>query len=134
MLFFFFCQTLKDTEDSLAEIRKKEANGIKAKIPPAIQECITKLRSELDSKMSDDLHASSILKEALLEAFKSMNTSMKLLQVQTVKLFKNSIQICTHVYIEISVYILLLRSSVFEIIARKSRSNSNYQLQCPSLS
>lgn len=77
---FYIYKTLKDTEDALVEIRKKEANGIKAKIPPAVQECITKLRSELDVKMSDDLHASAILKEALLEAFKSMNTSMKLLQ------------------------------------------------------
>lgn len=116
----------------MVEIRKKEANGIKAKIPPAVQECITKLRSELDLKMSDDLHVSIILKEALLEAFKSMNNSMKLLQVETVKALKNFVQIYTHVYIyrNICMY-LLLRSSFSEIIAEKAEATAIISCSVP---
>ncbi|KAI5661442.1 hypothetical protein M9H77_20765 [Catharanthus roseus] len=77
---FYIYQTLKDTNDALLEFREKEAEVIKAKVVPAADECIKRLHDEFETKMSDDLHTSTILNAALQEALRYMNSSLNTLK------------------------------------------------------
>ncbi|XP_059655490.1 cysteine--tRNA ligase 2, cytoplasmic [Cornus florida] len=79
---FYIYQTLQDCEDALSIFRdgnQKEGtqpNGKTARITPAAQDCINKLRSDFQTKMSDDLHTPYILNASLQEALRFMNSSL----------------------------------------------------------
>lgn len=88
----FDCQTLQDCEDALAafqeEIPKEglEQNGKTIQINPAdAQECINKLRSEFETKMSDDLSTAHILTGAFQDALKLINSSINAVKVKVLK-------------------------------------------------
>ncbi|KAL7132473.1 hypothetical protein ABFS83_12G076100 [Erythranthe nasuta] len=80
---FYIYQTLQDCADALLPLREEcETNGKKARISPAAQECINKLRSDFETKLADDLHTPSILNSSLIEAFRFINTSLNMLKKQ----------------------------------------------------
>ncbi|KAB1205547.1 Cysteine--tRNA ligase [Morella rubra] len=77
--------TLQDCEDALSSLEKSrkegpEQKGKTARVTPAAQECISKLRSEFQTKMSDDLNAGPILTGAFQEALKFINSSLNMLK------------------------------------------------------
>lgn len=77
---------MQDCEDSLSSLegsRKEgpEQKGKTARVTPAAQECISKLRSEFQTKMSDDLNAGPILTGAFQEGLKFINSSLNMLKV-----------------------------------------------------
>ncbi|KAK9276819.1 hypothetical protein L1049_006355 [Liquidambar formosana] len=79
---FYIYQTLHDCENALSPFREgslkgAEPNGRPARITPDAQECIDKLRSEFQTKMSDDLLTPPILSAALSEALRFINSSVK---------------------------------------------------------
>lgn len=59
------------------------ATNVKGRVTPQAQECIKKLRNELKTKLSDDLHTPTILNAALQEALKLMNSCLTTLKVGT---------------------------------------------------
>jgi cysteinyl-tRNA synthetase len=86
---------LQDCEDALSPFQQAslkddgpEQKSKTAQITPAAQECISKLRSEFHTKMSDDLNTAQILTGAFQEALKFINSSLNMLKVY----FWNSIQ------------------------------------------
>lgn len=58
-----------------------EQKGKTIRITPAAQECISKLRIEFETKMSDDLNTAHILTGAFQEALKFINGSLNTLKV-----------------------------------------------------
>ncbi|CAK9159509.1 unnamed protein product [Ilex paraguariensis] len=79
---FYIYQTLQDCEDALLLSRERtEPSGKSARITPAAQECISKLRSDFETKMSDDLHTPTILNASLQEALRLMNGCLNMLKV-----------------------------------------------------
>uniref|UniRef100_A0A5B7A8M0 cysteine--tRNA ligase n=1 Tax=Davidia involucrata TaxID=16924 RepID=A0A5B7A8M0_DAVIN len=83
---FYIYQSLQDSEDALSPFREArqregtEPNSKTARITPAAQDCINKLRSDFQAKMSDDLHTPYILNAALQEALRFMNSSLNQLK------------------------------------------------------
>ncbi|KAM7509339.1 hypothetical protein LguiA_019792 [Lonicera macranthoides] len=83
---FYIYQTLQDCEDALSPFREgsqkqgTETKGRTARVTPAAQECITKLRTDFETKMSDDLNTPTILNGALQEALRFINSSLNLLK------------------------------------------------------
>ncbi|KAL5763526.1 hypothetical protein ACOSP7_019790 [Xanthoceras sorbifolium] len=84
---FYIYQTLQDCEVALSSFREgnlKEGTGLKeGKVPritPAAQDCINKLHSEFQTRMSDDLNTSHILTGAFQDALKFMNSSLNMLK------------------------------------------------------
>ncbi|KAA8532689.1 hypothetical protein F0562_032722 [Nyssa sinensis] len=79
---FYMYQTLQDCEDTLSPSREasqkegSEPKGRTARITPAAQDCISKLHSDFQTKMSDDLHTPYILNAALQETLRFMNSSL----------------------------------------------------------
>jgi cysteinyl-tRNA synthetase len=78
---------LQDCEDALSPFQEgslkegPEQKGKTARVTAAAQECISKLRSEFQSKMSDDLNTAQILTGAFQEALKFINSSLTALKV-----------------------------------------------------
>ena len=66
------------------------AKNAKGRVTPQAQECINKLRNELKTKLSDDLHTPTILNAALQEALKQMNSCLTILKVGTLLSFLTS--------------------------------------------
>ncbi|KAG6715080.1 hypothetical protein I3842_05G232300 [Carya illinoinensis] len=83
---YYIYQTLQDCEDALSPFqggRLKEVPEQKDKtvrITSAARECISNLRSEFQTKMSDDLNTAQILTVAFQEALKFINTSLNMLK------------------------------------------------------
>ncbi|XP_022775964.1 cysteine--tRNA ligase 2, cytoplasmic-like isoform X2 [Durio zibethinus] len=78
---FYIYQTLKDCQDALLQLQAESPeNGKSARATPDAQECISKLRSEFQAKMSDDLSTSLILTGAFLEALKLVNNLLMVLK------------------------------------------------------
>jgi cysteinyl-tRNA synthetase len=82
---YYLYQTLQDCEDALFPFQQgsqegTEPNGKIARITPAAKDCISKLRDDFETKLSDDLHTPYILNSALQEALRFMNSSMNLLK------------------------------------------------------
>ncbi|KAH7516507.1 hypothetical protein FEM48_Zijuj10G0142500 [Ziziphus jujuba var. spinosa] len=83
---FYIYQTLQDCEDALSPFQEgntkedTKQNVRTVKITPAAQECISKLRVEFESKMSDDLNTAHILTGAFQDALKLINSSLKTLK------------------------------------------------------
>ncbi|KAK3189289.1 hypothetical protein Dsin_028850 [Dipteronia sinensis] len=84
---FYIYQTLQDCKVALSSFREgnlKEGTGLKdGKVPritPAAQDCINKLGSEFQSRMSDDLNTSHILTGAFQDALKFINSSLNMLK------------------------------------------------------
>ncbi|KAJ0037815.1 hypothetical protein Pint_22014 [Pistacia integerrima] len=84
---FYIYQTLLDCEVALSsaqegslkdEIEKK--GGKVAPITKSAEDCISKLRSEFRTRMSDDLNTSPILTGAFQDALKFINSSLNLLK------------------------------------------------------
>ncbi|XP_031248213.1 cysteine--tRNA ligase 2, cytoplasmic [Pistacia vera] len=84
---FYIYQTLLDCEVALSsaqegslkdEIEKK--GGKVAPITKSAEDCISKLRSEFQTRMSDDLNTSPILTGAFQDALKFINSSLNLLK------------------------------------------------------
>lgn len=78
---------MQDCEDALSPFQQEslkegpERKSKTARVTPAAQECISKLRSEFQSKMSDDLNTAQILTSAFQEALKFINSSLNILKV-----------------------------------------------------
>uniref|UniRef100_A0A2N9FP88 cysteine--tRNA ligase n=1 Tax=Fagus sylvatica TaxID=28930 RepID=A0A2N9FP88_FAGSY len=84
---YYIYQTLQDCEDALSPFQQAslkddgpEQKSKTAQITPAAQECISKLRSEFHTKMSDDLNTAQILTGAFQEALKFINSSLNMLK------------------------------------------------------
>ncbi|XP_031122715.1 cysteine--tRNA ligase 2, cytoplasmic-like [Ipomoea triloba] len=78
---FYIYQTLQDCKEAVSKLQ----DGIEMKggrVSAAAQECIKKLHTEFESKLSDDLHTPSILNGALQEALRFMNSSLNTLKKQ----------------------------------------------------
>ncbi|OIS95691.1 PREDICTED: cysteine--tRNA ligase 2, cytoplasmic [Nicotiana attenuata] len=80
---FYLYQTLLDCEEALSVFQQgteteTEVRGVR--VSPQAQECIKKLRNELETKLSDDLHTPTILNAALQEALRLMNSSLNMLK------------------------------------------------------
>lgn len=79
---------MEDCEGALSQFHEvipkedAEQNSKKVKITPASQECISKLRSDFESKMSDDLNTAHILTGAFQDALKLINSSVTTLKVR----------------------------------------------------
>ncbi|XWS22489.1 hypothetical protein CRYUN_Cryun29cG0039400 [Craigia yunnanensis] len=79
--FFTIRQTLKDCQDALSQLQEESPkDGKPARTTPAAQECISKLHSEFQTKMSDDLSTSVILTGAFLEALTLVNKLLTMLK------------------------------------------------------
>lgn len=65
-----------------------EQEGKTAQVTSAAQECISKLRSEFQTKMSDDLNTAQILTVAFQEALKFINSSLNMLKVHILNQFQ----------------------------------------------
>ncbi|XVF33792.1 hypothetical protein REPUB_Repub18cG0001600 [Reevesia pubescens] len=73
--------TLKDCQDALSQLQEEiSKDGKPARTTPDAQECISKLRSEFQAKMSDDLSTSLMLTGAFLEALKLVNSLLTTLK------------------------------------------------------
>ncbi|XP_010276942.1 PREDICTED: cysteine--tRNA ligase 2, cytoplasmic [Nelumbo nucifera] len=83
---FYIYQTLHDCEEALSPFREgslkdeRKPNAKPDRIASATQDCINKLRSDFQTKMSDDLHTPEILNGALQEALRFINNSMNTLK------------------------------------------------------
>ncbi|KAG5603854.1 hypothetical protein H5410_025346 [Solanum commersonii] len=79
---FYIYQTLLDSEEALSAFQEgtETAKNAKGRVTPQAQECINKLRNELKTKLSDDLHTPTILNAALQEALKLMNSCLTILK------------------------------------------------------
>ncbi|KAL3636064.1 hypothetical protein CASFOL_020611 [Castilleja foliolosa] len=78
---YYVYQTLQDCDDALLALKEETGvNGKTVRISPAAQECISKLRDDLETKLADDLHTSTILNATLQEALRFMNTSLNMLK------------------------------------------------------
>ncbi|KAF5450901.1 hypothetical protein F2P56_031216 [Juglans regia] len=84
--FFTIRETLQDCEDALSPFQEgslkevPEQKGKTARVTSAAQECISNLRSEFQTKMSDDLNTAQILTVAFQEALKFINSSLNTLK------------------------------------------------------
>ncbi|KAL5553137.1 hypothetical protein UlMin_040538 [Ulmus minor] len=77
---YYIYQTLQDCEDGLSSLQEgkegTEQNGMTVQIDPDVaQNCISKLRNEFETKLSDDLNTAQILTGAFQDALKLMNGS-----------------------------------------------------------
>ncbi|CAN4121835.1 unnamed protein product [Withania somnifera] len=79
---FYIYQTLQDCEEALSAFQQgtETAKTVKGRVDPQAQKCINKLRNELKTKLSDDLHTPTILNAALQEALKLMNSQLNVLK------------------------------------------------------
>ncbi|XP_058183070.1 cysteine--tRNA ligase 2, cytoplasmic [Rhododendron vialii] len=81
---YYIYQTLQDCEDALLPFQQGSQEGTEngkiARITPAAKDCISKLRDDFETKLSDDLHTPYILNAALQEALRFTNSSMNLLK------------------------------------------------------
>uniref|UniRef100_A0A6M2E840 Uncharacterized protein n=1 Tax=Populus davidiana TaxID=266767 RepID=A0A6M2E840_9ROSI len=83
---FYIYQTLQDCEEALlpfqAESLKEGSgqNGNMVAIAADAQRCISRLREEFETKMSDDLNTSPLLTGAFQEALKLINSSLGMLK------------------------------------------------------
>ncbi|KAL5703921.1 cysteine--tRNA ligase [Ranunculus cassubicifolius] len=77
---FYIYQTLWDSEEAVTVFREKiakEGSDPKVeKITTDAQKCIKKLKTEFESRMSDDLHTRDILNGSLLDALHLMNNTL----------------------------------------------------------
>ncbi|PON78650.1 Cysteine-tRNA ligase [Parasponia andersonii] len=80
---YYIYQTLQDSEDALSLFEEgipkdgAEKNGRTIQLDPAdAQECISKLRTEFETKMCDDLNTAHILTGAFQDALKLINSSI----------------------------------------------------------
>ncbi|KAL7171177.1 hypothetical protein ACSBR2_035924 [Camellia fascicularis] len=124
---FYVYQTLQDSEDALSRVREgnqnegNEPQGRTARITPAAKDCISKLRSDLETKLSDDLHTPYLLNAALQEALRFMNSSLNLLKKKQPKQQQlSTIQSLTELEKEVkevlSILGLLSTSTYFEVL------------------
>ncbi|KAK9134946.1 hypothetical protein Syun_014276 [Stephania yunnanensis] len=81
---YYIYQTLYDCEEGLNLLKdrflKEESNPKAEKITSEAQDCIKKMRSDFQIKMSDDLHTPEILNGTLQETFRLMNKSLESLK------------------------------------------------------
>lgn len=59
----------------------QEVTGQNVRISPAAQDCINKLQTDFQTKMSDDLSTPYILNASLQEALRFLNSSLNMLKV-----------------------------------------------------
>ncbi|KAL8504502.1 hypothetical protein ACS0TY_015895 [Phlomoides rotata] len=78
---FYIYQTLQDCVDALSALRgESEMNSKPARYINGGQECITKLHSDFETRLADDLHTPVILNAALPEAFRFINVTLNMLK------------------------------------------------------
>ncbi|KAL3510757.1 hypothetical protein ACH5RR_030158 [Cinchona calisaya] len=121
---FYIFQTLKDGEEALMEFREKnKTNDPKASVSQEAGKCIKKLHNEILTKMSDDLHTSTILNAALLEALRLINTSVetlkkKLQKKQQLSAVQSLIELEREVKAVLDVLGLLPNLTYFEVLSQ----------------
>ncbi|XP_052200256.1 cysteine--tRNA ligase 2, cytoplasmic [Diospyros lotus] len=77
---FYIYQTLQDCNEAISRFQDQnlkgaEPNGKLPGITPSAKDCIGKLRSDFETRLSDDLHTPSILNASLQEALRFINSS-----------------------------------------------------------
>ncbi|KAJ8548287.1 hypothetical protein K7X08_030756 [Anisodus acutangulus] len=79
---FYIYQTLHDSEEALSAFQQgtETTTNVRGRISPQALDCIRKLRIELETKLSDDLHTPTILNAALHEALRLMNSYLNMLK------------------------------------------------------
>ncbi|KAJ6901188.1 hypothetical protein NC651_019049 [Populus alba x Populus x berolinensis] len=83
---FYIYQTLQDCEEALLPFQAESLkdgsgqNGNMVAIAADAQRCISRLREELETKMSDDLNTSPLLTGAFQEALMLINSSLGMLK------------------------------------------------------
>ncbi|KAG8366635.1 hypothetical protein BUALT_Bualt17G0100200 [Buddleja alternifolia] len=114
---FYIYQTLQDCEDVLLKLKEEsETNNKTARISPAAQECISKLQSEFETKLADDLDTPTILNAAIQEALRFINTSKKQPKQQQLSIVKSLIDLEKEVKQVLDVIGLLSGSSYAEVL------------------
>ncbi|GFZ16067.1 cysteinyl-tRNA synthetase, class Ia family protein [Actinidia rufa] len=115
-------KTLQDCEDAVSPFRQEgtEPNGKIVRITPSAKECISKLRSDFETKLSDDLHTPYILNATLQEAFRFVNTSINQLkkkqQKQQLSVVQSLVELETEVKQVLSILGLLSESTYSEVL------------------
>ncbi|GFS32846.1 cysteinyl-tRNA synthetase, class Ia family protein [Actinidia rufa] len=120
---YYIYQTLQDCEDAVSPFRQEgtEPNGKIIRITPAAKECISKLRSDFETKLSDDLHTPYILNAALQEASRFMNTAINQLKKkqqkqQQLSVVQSLVELETEVQQVLSILGLLSDSTHSEVL------------------
>ncbi|KAJ8752295.1 hypothetical protein K2173_003931 [Erythroxylum novogranatense] len=112
---FYIYQTLQDCENaslSFKEAKLKEGaveNGKTVAVSADARKCISKLRDEFETKMSDDLNTSNLLTGAFQDALKFINSSLTMLKKKLQKQQQLSLlQSLTEVEKEVKVVLKVL--------------------------
>ncbi|KAJ7954121.1 Cysteine-tRNA ligase [Quillaja saponaria] len=124
---YYIYQTLQDCQDALSpfqegsESRGTERGNKPARVTPSALDCISKLRSEFQAKMSDDLNTAPILTGAFLEALKVANSSLnmfkkKLQKQQQLSLIQSLTEIEKEVKEVLNILGLLSSSSYSKVL------------------
>ncbi|KAK9998255.1 hypothetical protein SO802_017858 [Lithocarpus litseifolius] len=123
---YYIYQTLQDCEDVLSPFQQEslkegpERKSKTARVTPAAQECISKLRSEFQSKMSDDLNTAQILTCAFQDALKFINSSLNILkkkqQKQQLSVVQSLIELEKEVKEVLNILGLLSPSTYLEVL------------------
>ncbi|KAG2709374.1 hypothetical protein I3760_05G235600 [Carya illinoinensis] len=121
---YYIYQTLQDCEDALSPFqggRLKEVpeqKGKTVRITSAARECISNLRSEFQTKMSDDLNTAQILTVAFQEALKFINTSLNMLKKkqQQLSMIESLIAVDKEVKEVLNILGLLPSSTYLEVL------------------
>ncbi|XP_050240898.1 cysteine--tRNA ligase 2, cytoplasmic [Quercus robur] len=123
---YYIYQTLQDCEDALSPFQQEslkegpERKSKTARVTPAAQECISKLHSEFQSKMSDDLNTAQILTCAFQEALKFINSSLNILkkkqQKQQLSVVQSLIELEKEVKAVLNILGLLSSSTYLEVL------------------
>ncbi|KAI4357789.1 hypothetical protein L6164_001715 [Bauhinia variegata] len=120
---YYIYQTLQDCEDALSSFQEgnTEQNKKPPKPTPPAMECIKKLRSEFQAKMSDDLNTAQILTGAFQDALKFVNSSLtslkkKLQKQQQLSIIQSIIEIEKEVKEVLGILGLLSSSSYAEVL------------------
>ncbi|XAR72334.1 Cysteine--tRNA ligase [Bertholletia excelsa] len=91
---YYIYQTLQDCQDALFPFQGSQGAEPTAKTPritPAAKECISKLHTDFETKLSDDIHTPYILNAALQEALRFMNSSVNQLKKKMQKQQQSSV-------------------------------------------
>ncbi|KAI4381457.1 hypothetical protein MLD38_007527 [Melastoma candidum] len=122
---YYIYQTLQDCKDALSSFEEvlngvTEPKGKPIRNLPAAQECIKKMQSEFQSKLSDDLNTAHILTGAFQDALKFINSNLNTLKKkqkqQQLAVLQSLVQLEKEMKAILSILGLLHPSSYSEVL------------------
>ncbi|KZV17478.1 cysteine--tRNA ligase-like [Dorcoceras hygrometricum] len=114
---FYLYQTLLDCENAVQSLSEDARANVKtAGISALTRECINKLHTEFETKMSDDLHTPTILNSSLQETLRYINSSKKQSKQQQLSTMKSLVDLEEKVREVLDVLGLLSKSSYTEVL------------------